>query len=387
MKLQLVATCLFGLEKLLGEEIEALGYDRTETMDGRVTFVGDEEAVALSNVFLRYAERVYILLGSFPAESFDALFEGTRALPWEYWIGKHDAFPVKGHAIASTLFSVPDCQKIVKKAIVTRLSSVYSLNWFEESGVKYQVEFFIFKNRASLMVDTSGVPLHKRGYRREAVAAPIRETLAAAMAALSRPREDVLFWDPLCGSGTIAIEAAMLHRRIAPGKTRAFAAEAFPAIPASLFRMAREEAADGELHDGFEVFASDIDEGAVLLATENARRAGVGDTVRTFRQDARRIAAPGRRGTIVTNPPYGERLMSEGEVDRLYRELGLHFRSLAPWQVYVITSHTGFERLYGKRADKVRKLYNGMIPCYFYQYFKNDRPCDGRGERRKEEKA
>ena len=371
MRLQLVATCLFGLERLLGEEIDALGYDRIETIDGRVTFAGDEEAVALSNVFLRYAERVYIQLGQFPAHTFDELFEGTRALPWEAFIGKNDAFPVKGHAVNSALFSIPDCQKIVKKAIVTRLGKEYGVQWFEESGVKYQVEFFILKDRASLMIDTSGVPLHKRGYRTEAVAAPIRETLAAAMAATARPRENVLFWDPLCGSGTIAIEAAMLHRRIAPGKTRRFAAEEFPCIPASLFRLAREEARESEIHDGFEVFASDIDAGAVALAAENARRAGVSDTVRVFEADARRISAPGRRGTIVTNPPYGERLMTPAEVERLYCELGAHFRSLAPWQVYVITSHAGFEKLYGRRADKVRKLYNGMLPCYLYQYFKN----------------
>ena len=371
MKVTLVATCLFGLEHLLGEEIEALGYDRTETMDGRVTFLGDEEAVALANVNLRYAERVYILLGSFPAESFDELFEGTRALPWEQFIGKSDAFPVKGHAIGSTLFSVPDCQRIVKKAVVTRLSSAYSLSWFEETGVKYQIDFFIFKNRASLMIDTSGAPLHKRGYRAEANGAPIRETLAAAMAAISRPREDVLFWDPMCGSGTVAIEAAMLHRRIAPGRNRRFAAEVFPFIPQSLFRLAREEARENEILDKFEVFASDIDEGAVALAAQNARKAGVADTVRVFRADARKIEAPGRRGTIVTNPPYGERLSTPAEVEKLYREIGEHFRALAPWQVYVITSHNGFERLYGARADKVRKLYNGMLPCYYYQYFKN----------------
>ncbi|MBQ8174072.1 MAG: class I SAM-dependent RNA methyltransferase [Clostridia bacterium] len=371
MKLTLVATCLFGLEHLLGEEIEALGYDRVETMDGRITFAGDEEAVALTNVNLRYAERVYILLGSFPCESFDELFEGTRVLPWEIFVGKTDAFPVKGHAIGSILFSVPDCQKIVKKAIVTRLSSIYGISWFEETGVKYQIEFFIFKNRAHLMIDTSGAPLHKRGYRAESGGAPIRETLAAAMAAISRPREDVLFWDPLCGSGTIAIEAAMLHRNIAPGRNRHFAAEAFPAIPLSLFRLAREEARENEILDKFEAFASDIDEGAVALAAQNARLAGVADTVHAFRADARKISALGRRGTIVTNPPYGERLMTPAEVERLYRELGEHFRSLAPWQVYVITSHGGFERFYGQRADKVRKLYNGMLPCYYYQYFKN----------------
>lgn len=372
MRFELVATCLFGLEHLLGEEIEALGYDRTETIDGRVAFLGDEEAVALANIRLRYAERVFIRLGKFRAETFDELFEGTKALPWEMLIGKNDAFPVKGHAIASRLFSVPDCQKIVKKAIVTRLGQQYGLSWFPESGVKYQVEFFLLRDEASLMIDTSGTPLHKRGYRPVSNEAPIRETLAAALAAISRPREEVLFWDPMCGSGTIAIEAAMQMMHIAPGLHRSFAAEAFPAVPAGVWRCAREEAREEEVQTAFEVYASDLDPACVALTQENVRRAGVTACVRAFTADARTISAPGRRGTIVTNPPYGERMSTPEEVETLYRELGAHFRSLSPWQVYLITSMDhGFERLYGKRADKVRKLYNGMIPCYLYQYFKN----------------
>lgn len=373
MKLTLVATCLFGLEHLLGEEIDALGYERISTIDGRVTFAADEEGVALSNVFLRYAERVYIRVGGFHAETFDELFEGTRALPWSAFIGSEDAFPVKGHSIKSRLTSIPDCQSIVKKAVVTSLGVVYGMTRFPESGVKYQIEFFLLGDEATLMIDTSGVPLHKRGYRREANAAPIRETLAAAIAAISRPREEVLFWDPMCGSGTIAVEAAMLMNRVAPGKNRAFAAEAFPFIGEKFFRLAREEAKEGELRSSFEVYASDIDPAAVELTIKNAKQAGVNHAIRVFRADCREISAPGRRGTIVTNPPYGERLMTPREVEGLYREMGAHFRSLAPWQVYVITSHEGFERLYGKRADKVRKLYNGMIPCYLYQYFKNEK--------------
>ena len=373
MKLTLVATCLFGLEHLLGEEIDALGYERISTIDGRVTYAADEEGVALSNVFLRYAERVYIRVGGFHAETFDELFEGTRALPWSAFIGREDAFPVKGHSIKSRLTSIPDCQSIIKKAVVTSLGAVYGMTRFPESGVKYQIEFFLLGDEATLMIDTSGVPLHKRGYRREANAAPIRETLAAAIAAISRPREEVLFWDPMCGSGTIAVEAAMLMNRVAPGKNRAFAAEAFPFIGEKFFRLAREEAREGELRSSFEVYASDIDPAAVELTIKNAKQAGVNHAIRAFRADCREISAPGRRGTIVTNPPYGERLMTPREVEVLYREMGAHFRSLAPWQVYVITSHEGFERLYGKRADKVRKLYNGMIPCYLYQYFKNEK--------------
>jgi len=370
MRFPLVATCLFGLEHLLGEEIDALGYDRISTIDGRVTFWGDEEAVTLSNVFLRFAERVYIKVGSFRAESFEELFEGTRVLPWSQYIGKNDAFPVKGHSIKSKLFSIPDCQAIIKKAVVRSLSEPYGISIFPEDGVKYQIEFFILRDEVTLMIDTSGIPLHKRGYRKESNSAPIRETLAAAIAATSRPREEVLFWDPMCGSGTIAIEAAMIMRNIAPGVHRSFAAEEFPFIKKSLWLDAREMAREGEVKSDFDVFASDIDKNAVALTEKNAKNAGVSDSIKAFIMDARKISAPGRRGTVVTNPPYGERLGTRREVEELYRDIGKHFRSLSPWQVYVITSHEGFERLYGKRADKVRKLYNGMIPAYLYQYFK-----------------
>lgn len=373
MRLELVATCLFGLEHLLGEEIDALGYDRISTIDGRVTFLGDEQAIALSNIFLRYAERVFLKLGSFRAETFDELFEGTRALPWPDFIGKNDAFPVKGHAIKSKLYSIPDCQSIVKKAVVRSMSERYGISIFPEEGVKYQIEFFILNDEATLMIDTSGIALHKRGYRREALGAPIRETLAAAIAAFSRPRENVLLWDPMCGSGTIAIEAAMMMRGIAPGARRAFAAEEFSFIDKRIWLDAREEARVGEHESEFEAYASDIDPDAVALAEKNAHLAGVSDSIKVFRTDARKISAEGRRGTIVTNPPYGERLGTQREAERLYREIGEHFQSLAPWQVYVITSHPSFERFYGKRADKVRKLYNGMLPCYLYQYFKNNK--------------
>lgn len=372
MRLELVATCLFGLEKLLGDEIEALGYEKISTIDGRVTFLGDEEAVALSNVFLRYAERVFIKLGSFRAESFEELFEGTRRLPWADFIGKHDAFPVKGHSIRSALFSIPDCQAIIKKAVVRSMSERYGIDIFPEDGAKLQIEFFILNNEASLMIDTSGTALHKRGYRKESLGAPIRETLAAAIAAISRPRENVLLWDPMCGSGTIAIEAAMQMKNIAPGVNRAFAAENFGFMDKSHFARAREEAREGEIKTEFQAFASDIDPAAVALAEKNARLAGVSDVVKVFSQDARKISAEGRRGTIVTNPPYGERLLNQREAEKLYTEIGAQFRSLSPWQVYIITSHPSFEKFYGVRADKVRKLYNGMLPCYLYQYFKSE---------------
>ncbi len=372
MRLELVATCLFGLEHLLGEEIEALGYERLSTIDGRITFLGDEDAVALSNIFLRFAERVFIKLGSFRAESFEELFEGTRALPFPEFIGKNDAFPVKGHSIKSKLHSIPDCQAIVKKAAVRSMSEHYGIERFPEEGAKYQIEFFILNDIATVMLDTSGIALHKRGYRRDSLGAPIRETLAAAIARLSRPRENVLLWDPMCGSGTIAIEAAMQMNNIAPGRSRSFAAESFAFIPERAWRDAREEAFDVERRSDFEAYATDIDRAAVELATNNARLAGVSDSIKIFQCDARKILAEGRRGTIVTNPPYGERLGTQREAERLYREIGKHFLSLSPWQVYIITSHPSFERFYGKRADKVRKLYNGMLPCYLYQYFKNN---------------
>ncbi len=368
-----MATCLFGLEHFLGEEIDRLGYRRTETIDGRVSFVGDEYAVARCNIWLRCAERLYIKMGRFRARTFGELFEGTKAIEWEKYIGREDAFPVKGHSIRSKLFSIPDCQSIVKKAVAQRLDNEYGMCWFPESRVKYQIEFFILRDEATLMIDTSGTALHKRGYRAAAGAAPLRETLAAALALNSRPRENVLLWDPFCGSGTIAIEAAMIMKNQAPGLFRRFAAEDFEAFPPEIWAQARTEARAMIRPTAFEAYASDIDEEMVALAAENAERAGVSELVKTFSADARVIRTGDRRGTIVCNPPYGERLGSTEEAESLYVQIGRHFRSLAPWQVYVLTSCERFERLYGRRADKVRKLYNGMIPCYLYQYFKFDR--------------
>ena len=374
MKLELVATCLFGLEKLLGEEIDELGCKRTQTIDGRVYFEGDENSLADANIRLRFAERVFINMGSFQAESFEELFEGTKALPWEMFVGKNDAFPVKGHSIKSKLFSLPDCQSIVKKAIVSRLSDKYGIKWFSEEGTKYQVEFFILKDQATLMIDTSGVPLHKRGYRPDAGAAPLRETLAAAVAATARPREDVLLWDSFCGSGTILIEAAMMMRNIAPGLKRSFAAESFRQIDDSVWTEAREWAAEDIIRDSsFEAWGSDIDDDVLKIARYSAKRAGVSDAIKFFHADATEIKKPDRRGTIVCNPPYGERLMTAADVEKLYRAMGKNFAAFDPWQIYVLTSSENFQTLYGRRADKVRKLYNGMIPCNLYQYFKNNK--------------
>lgn len=365
------ATCLFGLEGLLGAEIDGLGYKRTDGIDGRITFTGDMSAAAECCTNMRFAERLYLNLGSFEAKTFTELFDGTKDLPWEEFIGRDDEFPVSGHAIKSTLFSVPDCQKIVKKAISVRLGSHYGIERLPETGIRYRVEFFIFKDRADLMIDLCGVPLHKRGYRPETVDAPIRETLAAAMVKLSRPREDVLLWDPFCGSGTIAIEAAMMMKNLAPGVNRTFAAEEYPAFPSSTWKNAREAARSAVKDTSFEAYATDINPKCVEIAQAAAKRAGVDDRINIFEMDALTIDTLGRRGTIVTNPPYGDRLLTREEADDLYRAMGQSFKSLGKWQIYVITQSEDFPKLYGRRADKIRKLYNGMIPCYYYQFFKN----------------
>lgn len=369
-----VATCLFGLEGLLGEEIDTLGYKRIETIDGRITFEGDASAAARCNVFLRFAERLYLSVGSFKALSFDELFEKTKALPFEDFIDYSDEYPVTGHSIKSKLYSIPDCQRIIKKAISVKLGGMYGVSKLPENGVRKRIEFFILKDKVTLMIDLSGTPLHKRGYRPETVAAPLRETLAAAMVKLSRPREGVVLRDPFCGSGTIAIEGAMMMKNIAPGAKRRFSAEDYSMFDSDIWTQAREEAEDLIKTDvDFEAFGSDIDPECVRIAKESANRAGVGEITRFDVIDALTITTEGKRGTVVTNPPYGERLMTEEEVKLLYTNMGEHFKTLGLWQFYILTPQEDFPRLFGRRADKIRKLYNGMIPCYLYQFFKNQK--------------
>ncbi len=366
-----MATCLFGLEKFVGDEIEALGYKKTETIDGRVSFRGDIGAIARCNMWLRCAERLYLKLGSFRASTFTELFDGTRALPWEEWIGRDDAFPVKGHSVRSALVSIPDCQSIVKKAIVERMKAEHGLQVFCEEGTRCQVDFFIFNDIATLMIDTSGAPLYKRGYRLESGAAPLRETLACAMVKLARPRENVLLWDPMCGSGTIPIEAALLMTDTAPGSFRHFVSEDFLDVPASIWRQAREEAKDAVKTTEFRAYASDIDPNMIELTKANIGRAGMGGVVKSFVKDARAIGTGGMRGTVVCNPPYGERLLDVNSARQLYSEMGKAFSRLDRWQIYILTSDEELERFYGRRADKVRKLYNGMLKCNYYQFFKS----------------
>ncbi len=370
-KYNYVASCLFGLEKFVGEEIDAVGGTRTETIDGRVYFNGDESVLAKANVGLRTAERVFIELARFNAESFTELFDNVKKIQWEFFIGKNDAFPVKGHSIKSKLYSIPDCQSIIKKAVVERLKNAYRIDWFQETGIKYQIEFFILNDTVSIMLDTSGVTLHKRGYRTESGEAPIRETLAAALVKISRPREDVRLWDPFCGSGTIPLEAALIMTNTAPGIRRRFSGEQFEFLDKKIWMQAREEAITAiNRHCEFTAIGSDIDEKVLKTANANIKRAGMEKYIKTFVKDATTITKDDIRTTIVCNPPYGERLDSIREARNLYRKLGDSFTKLSPWQIYIITTEEEFEKLYGKKADKVRKLYNGMLKCNYYQYFK-----------------
>ncbi len=369
-KMKFAATCLFGLEKFVGETVDALGYKRLETIEGRVYFEGDESAVPRCNINFRCAEKLYIILDEFDATSFDELFEGTKAIPWEKYIKRTDAFPVKGHCIKSALHSIPDCQKIIKKAIVNRLCEAYGNRELPETDTKIQIEFFILRDKAALMIDTSGAGLYKRGYRQGTNDAPIRETLASALVMISRPRRDVLLWDPLCGSGTIPIEAATYLKNVAPGINREFAGESFDFIPHHLWEEARIEAREAVRDSDFEIWGSDIDPEVIELAKENARRAGVDDCVKFFVADVADIETHGRRGTIVCNPPYGERLMDINEAEKLYRIMGKAMKRLENWQLYIITSDEYFEKHFGRLADKKRKLYNGMLKCNYYQYYK-----------------
>lgn len=371
--MRFITTCLFGLEKMVGEDIDALGYKRIETTDGRVEFEAPIEAIAECNVNFRYSERVLIKLGDFRALTFDSLFEGTKALPWEDYLAKTDAFPVKGHSIKSKLFSIPDCQAIVKKAICKRMSSKYGIERLPETGVKKQIVFFIMNDIACLMIDTTGDGLHKRGYRTEANLAPIRESLAAAMVTLSRPRGNVITVDPMCGSGTIPIEAALLASNTAPGINRRFSCEDYGFLNESVFEEARNKARAKIKTPEMEIFGSDIDSESIEIANNNAKRAGVDAWVHFSVADVTSFKSPipNSRGTIVCNPPYGERMLDIEAVTELERKTGIALEKAVPdWQLYFISSDMNFEKAFGRRADKKRTLYNGMIKCIFYQYYK-----------------
>ena len=360
--------CLFGLEGLTGDELRRLDMANVRVENGRVLFSGDSRALAKANVCLRTGERVLIVLADFRATTFEELFQGVYNTPLEAYIPRDGAFPVKGHCLNSTLMSVPDCQAIVKKAASRRLGEKYGISWLPETGAKYQLQFSLMNDRAQLFLDTSGPGLHKRGYRANANDAPLRETLAAAMVILTRYRGREFLWDPFCGSGTIPIEAAMIAKNKAPGAYRRFSAEAFSWMDPKLWGEVRTEAKDREFHGNYRILGSDNDPKCVPLAMANARKAGLGDLIDFRDGDATKLSLPCDEGILICNPPYGQRMLEQQSAQRLYAALGRHLKFADGWKKYVITSEPEFEHYFGKRADKKRKLYNGMIKCDYYMY-------------------
>ena len=360
---------LFGLEGLCADELRRLGLPEVRADNGRVTCGGAAADLPRLNLNLRTGERVLLVLGTFPARTFDQLFEGVRALPWEDFIPREGQFPVKGHSLNSQLHAVPACQAIVKKAAAARLGEKYGLNTLPETGALYQIQFSLMGDVATLMLDTSGAGLHKRGYRAQGVAAPLRETLAAAMVLLSRYRGRDPLCDPFCGSGTIPIEAALIAKNRAPGLNRTFSAQRWSWLDKKLWMEAADETMDKEFHGDYEIWGGDLDPAAVELARHNAALAEVDDVVRFDVDDARTFHWGGLYGRVVTNPPYGERIMERKEAEELYRAFGRAWSKFPEgWKLYLLSSHTEFERTFGKRADKKRKLYNGMLKCDLFMY-------------------
>lgn len=369
--IELVAPCHFGMEAVLKREILDLGYEISQVEDGRVTFLGDLEAVAYANVFLRTTERILIKVGKIHAETFDELFEGTKALPWEDYIPEDGKFWVaKANSIKSKLFSPSDIQSIMKKAMVERLKTVYHRERFEETGAEYPIRVSILKDEVLIGLDTSGVSLHKRGYRQMTAPAPITETLASALILFTPWKKDRILVDPFCGSGTFPIEAAMLAANMAPGMKRHFLAEKWEnLIPIRHFEDAREEAADlVDLSVETDIQGYDIDGEIIKAARANARMAGVEQLIHFQQRPVSELSHPKKYGFVITNPPYGERLEEKKNLPALYKEMGDAFRRLDSWSEYVITAYEDAEKYIGKKADKNRKIYNGMMKTYFYQF-------------------
>ena len=371
MNMKFSAPCIFGLEGLCANELRYLGVENVNAENGRVTFTGDWSTLSLANINSRYAERILILLAEFEVHTFDDLFEGVKAIPWENYIGISEAFPVKGRCLDSDLMSVPNCQKIVKKAVADRLSQKYMLPWFDETGAPHQIQFLILHNKVSIMLDTSGAGLHKRGYRADSNDAPIKETLAAAMVELSRVRADHFVTDPMCGSGTILIEAAMKALNIAPGLNRYFACEHWNCVPKDIFEKARENARQKIRYDAaFRATGYDIDDSALAIAKKNAEIAGVADRITFANRDIKDFQLEDGFQTIITNPPYGERLLDVKSAERLYAVMGERFKRIKGKSYTVISPVDDFEKIFGRKADKRRKLYNGTLKCQLYMYFK-----------------
>ena len=368
---ELVVPCHFGMEAITKREIYDLGYEITRVEDGRITFEGDAEAICRANVFLRSAERVLLLVGRFKATTFDELFEGIKALPWEEYLPKDAKFWVKkASSIKSKLFSPSDIQSIGKKAIVERLKKVYHTQWFEEDGASYPIRIFLLKDEVMVALDTSGDSLHKRGYRLQTSKAPITETLAAALIMLTPWKKDRILVDPFCGSGTFPIEAAMIAANIAPGMNREFTAESWTNfIPKQLWYDTVEEAREMVDTDiQVDIQGYDIDGEVVKAARENAKRAGVDHLIHFQQRAVADLRHPKKYGFIITNPPYGERIEEKANLPELYKQIGEAYAKLDAWSMYMITSYQDTERYVGRKADKNRKIYNGMIKTYFYQF-------------------
>ena len=367
--LQFAVPTLFGLESVAADELRRLGLADVRVETGRVLCSGVPADIPRINLNLRTGERLLVVLGSFPARDFEALFQGTRALAWEQFIPKGGQFPVKGHCLNSALHAVPACQSIVKKAVAARLGQKYGMETLPETGALYQIQFSIMKDTATLMLDTSGAGLHKRGYRAQGVVASLRETLAAAMVMLSRYKGRDPLCDPFCGSGTIPIEAALIAKNRAPGLNRSFAAQRWDWLAQKLWLEAAYEALDKEFDGQYEIWGGDLDPAAVELARHNARLAEVDELISFEVSDATRFHWGGLYGRIVTNPPYGERIMERREAEELYRAFGTAYNKFPEgWKLYLLSSHTEFERTFGRQADKKRKLYNGMLKCDLFMY-------------------
>lgn len=367
--IRLCCPCHFGLESVLSFEIKKIGGENLIVSDGRISFDGDFSMIAKANICLATAERVLIELGTFTAKTFEDLFQGVKALPLEQYIGKYDAFPVKGHSLKSALHSIPDCQSIIKKAAVERLKSVYGINYFDETGALCQIQFNILKDICTVYLDTTGAGLHKRGYRKNSNDAPIKETLAAGIIDLARVRSDSVVIDPMCGSGTFVIESAYKSMRIAPGLRRRFVAQSWGSIPENVWNDARSEALDSINKESlFKAYGSDIDLKAVELSKANAKMAGVAPRITVSHADISDYKLIDGAITVC-NPPYGERMLEIKEAEELYRKMGQVFCPSKDNPCYIISPHENFESLFGKKADKKRKLYNGMLKCQLYMYF------------------
>jgi putative N6-adenine-specific DNA methylase len=369
-KVELIATAAFGLEAIVAHELRKLGYEELKVENGRVSFMADIAAIPRCNLWLRTADRLLIKMGEFEARTFDELFEKTKALNWNDWIPGDAQFPVEGKSIKSQLFSVPDCQAIVKKAIVEKMKQKHTIDWFPETGPRYRVEVALLSDRATLTIDSSGAGLHKRGYRKLSGDAPLKETLAAALIDISRWKPDRALIDPFCGTGTIPIEAALIGRNIAPGLGRVFVAESWPQIPARIWKQHRDEARDMIVQDQpLGIRGIDIDPNAIKLANYHAKEAGINNLISFHQGEARDLNSRYKYGYLISNPPYGERLSERDEVERLYREMTPVFQRLDTWSFYILTSHPSLEKLINRKSSKRRKVYNGRIQCTYYQFY------------------